>query len=52
MKILLFYFDKFKKNGTILSKEYLDDFIIRVFGQWPIIIITYDKSIFSANDSY
>lgn len=52
MKVLLPYFIKFKKNGTILPKKYLKDYVVRGSDGQLIIMIIYDKSIFSTNNSY
>lgn len=51
IKTLLLYFVEFKKDGTILPKEYLDDYIVEDLNEQPIIIIIHDKSIFSTNNS-
>ena len=51
MNALLPYFVDFKKDVTILSKKYWDDCTVVSSDQQPIIIITYDESIFSINNS-
>ena len=51
MKSLPSYFIEFEEDGKILPKEYLSDRTIEELDQQPIIIITHDESIFSANDS-
>ena len=51
MKTLLLYFIKFKEDNTILPKDYPNNCIVRAFNWQPIIMITYDKSTFSANNS-
>ncbi len=50
MKSLLPYFVEFFDNGSILPKVYLDDYAVGRSDQRPIIMITHDKSTFSAND--
>ena len=44
------YFVKFNKDDTILFKEYPNDCIVRSLNQRLIIIIIYNKSIFSTNN--
>ena len=51
MKALLPYFIEFKEDGTILPKEYPEHCAVGGSNQRPIIIITHDKSTFSANNS-
>ena len=51
MKLLLPYFVEFQDNGTILLKEYPKNCAVGGPNQRPIIMITYDESIFSANNS-
>lgn len=50
MKLLLPYFVEFSEDGTIVSKEYPSDCTIGILEKRPIIMITHDESIFSAND--
>lgn len=50
-KILLPYFVKFKEDNTILLKEYLENCTVGDSNQWTIIMITYDKNIFSINNN-
>lgn len=50
MKSLLPYFIEFYENNTIVSKEYLDDYIVRGPNYGLIIIIIYNESIFSTNN--
>ena len=52
MNLLVFYFIKFSNNDLILLKAYFDDYAIEKFNQKLIIIIIYNKNIFSANNSY
>ncbi len=51
MKSLLPYLVEFSENGSMLPKEYLDDCIVGGPDQRPIIIIIYDESTFSTNNS-
>ena len=51
MKLFLFYFVEFEKNGKILPKKYLSDYAVGEPDWQPIIMIKYDKGIFSINDS-
>ena len=51
IKALLPCFVKLKEDNIFLSKEYPDDCIIKGWNQQPIIIITYNESIFFANNS-
>lgn len=41
---------KFNEDDTMKSKVYFFNYIIRGKNFWPIIIITYDKYIFLANN--
>ncbi len=50
MKSLLPYFVEFFDDRSILPKIYPDDCAVKRSDQRHIIMITYDKSIFSAND--
>lgn len=50
MKELLSYFGEFSKEGLILSKKYSENCIVEKPNQWSIIMIIYNKSIFSVND--
>lgn len=43
---------EFSKDGSILVKSYSDNCIVKKLDQRLIIMITYDKNIFSANDRY
>lgn len=52
IKTLLPYFVKFKKDGTILPKKYSEDCIVGGLDWQSIIMVIYNKSIFSANDCY
>lgn len=52
IKSFLPYLVKFFEDGSILSKEYLSDYVVGDSGQRSIIIIIYDESIFCANDNY
>ena len=52
MKSLLPYFVEFQDNGTILSKEYTEDFVIKRPNRQLIIMIICGKSIFLVNNSY
>ena len=49
IKSLLPYFIEFKKDGTIISKEYLDDYIVEGPNWQLIIMIVYDENTFSVN---
>lgn len=51
MQSFLPYFVEFEENDKILSKEYLNNCVIGSLDWQPIIMITYDESIFFANDS-
>lgn len=51
MKSLLPYLVEFQDDGTILHKEYPEGCVMGGPDWRPIIIITYDESTFSANDS-
>lgn len=50
-KLLLPYFIKFEEDDRILHKKYSDNYIIKGPDWQPIIMITYNKSIFFANNS-
>ena len=50
MKSLLPYFVEFFEDGTMVPKEYPDDFAVGGPDRRPIIMITHDESTFSAND--
>lgn len=52
MKSLLLYFIEFKEDDTILLKEHSNDYAVKGLNWRPIIMITYDKSTFSANNNY
>lgn len=52
IKSLVSYFIEFQNNGTILPKEYLQDYAVDEPNQWSIIIVTQDKKAFLANNSY
>lgn len=52
MKSFLFYFIEFKEDDTILLKEHPNDYAVKGPNWRPIIMITYDKSTFSANNNY
>lgn len=43
---------EFGENRSILSKKYPEDCIFGESNQRPIIMITYDKNTFLANDKY
>lgn len=45
------YMVEFKKNGALKKKIYLSDCTVHGPNCYPIIVITYDKSIFSTNNS-
>lgn len=51
IKVLLPYFVKFKEDGTILPKEYLNNCTVGSLDQQLIIMITHNESTFSANNS-
>lgn len=46
------YMVEFEEDGTLKPKVYLDDYRVEDPNQCPIIIITHDKCIFSANDGF
>lgn len=50
LKLLLPYFVKFKKVGTILSTKYPWNYIVRDSDRGLVIMIIYDKNIFSTNN--
>ena len=50
MKLLLPYFVEFSDDGSILPKTYSEDCALGGPSWRPIIMITYDKNTFSAND--
>ena len=52
MKLFLLYFIEFFEDGTIVSKEYPSDCAMRRPKKRPIIMITYNESIFSINDRH
>ena len=52
MKSLLLYFVEFQDDGTILHKKYPEGYIVGGLDWKPIIMITNNESIFSANDSW
>ena len=51
MKSLLPHFVEFSDDGSILPKVYSNDCAVGRSDQRPIIMITHDESIFSANNS-
>lgn len=50
IKAYLLYFVKFSKDASILPKKYPNNCIVRRADRSSIIMITYNKIIFSAND--
>lgn len=50
MKDLKLYLIKFEKDESMKTKKYLDDYIVGKEKYYPIIIITYNKCIFSVNN--
>lgn len=50
MKSLFLYLVEFFENKFMLPKKYLNDCIVSSLDQKVIIIIKYNKSIFSIND--
>ena len=44
------YILEFKENGVMKLKIYLSNCAIKGNDWWPIIVITHDECIFSAND--
>ena len=52
MKLVLPYFVEFEEDGKILPKEYPSDCAVGDPDEQFIIIITYDKSTFFANNSH
>ena len=50
MKSLLPYFVEFSEDGSMISKKYPDNCAVGGPDQRPIIMITYNESIFSTND--
>ena len=52
IKVFLFFFMKFKNNGMILLKKYLNDFIIKCLNWLLIFMIIYDKNIFFTNNNF
>lgn len=51
IKSLLLYFVEFLKDGAMVLIEYLSNCQVGRLEKIPIIMITYDKSTFSTNDS-
>ena len=51
MKELESYLVEFNKNGIIKAKEYLSNYAIESSNSQLIIVIIYNESIFSANNS-
>ena len=51
IKSFLSYFVKFEEDGKILPKKYPSGCAIEGLNQRLIIMLTHDKSIFSANDN-
>ena len=51
IKLFLLYFVEFSKNSAIVSKEYLNDCVIRESEKRPINLIIHNESIFLANDN-
>lgn len=47
---LKLYIVKFVKNSAINTKKYFIDYVIRGNEYQSIVVITYDKYIFSMND--
>ena len=52
MKSLLPYFVKNFEDSTMAPKKYPDDCTVERLDQKPIIIITYNKNIFSTNNKH
>lgn len=50
IKALFSYFVKFSKNVSILSKKYFKDYKMDRLNLKLIIMITYNKNIFSINN--
>ena len=44
------YFVEFKEDGSMKTKEYLDDYVVRGDKRCPVIVITHNEYTFSAND--
>lgn len=44
------YLVKFEENGLMKTKTYLDNYAIGNNIYWLVIVITYDKYIFFANN--
>lgn len=52
IKKLLSYFIEINEDKSVLSKKYPKDYIVKKPYQWLIIMITYHKITFSANNKY
>ncbi len=52
IKLLIFYFVKFLDDTSMLLKIYLENYTISHINQNLIIMIMYDKKIFSTNHSW
>ena len=52
MKLLLPYFVEFFEDSTIVPREYPNDCVVGRPDRKPIIMITHDESIFSANNGH
>ena len=50
IKLLLTYFLKFSEDGSILEKDYPDDYAVGRPDRRPIIMITHDENTFLANN--
>ena len=50
MAALLLYLVEFQEDGSILDKQYPEDCAVGGPNRRPVIMITHDESIFSAND--
>lgn len=50
IKEMKLYFLEFKKDDIIKEKDYFFNWVVGNENCWPIIVISYDEYIFSAND--
>lgn len=50
MKDLEPYLVEFKEDGSMKTKEYLDDYVVRGDKRRSVIVITHNEYTFSAND--
>lgn len=50
-KNILLYLIEFLADGSIILMDYLEDYEVNILNIWPIIMITYNKNTFLANNN-